>query len=272
MDPIHATVLGAVQGLSEFLPISSSGHLIMLPYVLGWPEHSQTFDLALHLGTTVALAWFFWADWLALIRGFLGGLVSSQARASDPTWRMAWLVLIGSVPAAVAGVLAEQTIESMFRSPMLNAVLLIGFGLLLLAADWVGSHKRDLRDLTWVDAVAMGLAQAVALMPGVSRSGVTMSAGLVRGLDRATAARFSFLLSGPIILGAAVFKLRLGIPQAELVPAVVGIVASAVIGFLSIGFLLRYLQRNSVLVFVVYRVAFGLLVLGVGLSRGVTQA
>jgi undecaprenyl-diphosphatase len=240
----------------------------MLPYVLGWPEHSQTFDLALHVGTLVALAWFFWADWLALVRGFFTGLVSSNVRQTDPAWRMAWLVLIGSLPAAVVGVVGERTIETYFRSPILNAALLIAFGVLLLLADWLGSHKRDMDDLSWLDAVSMGVAQALALMPGVSRSGVTMSAGLMRGLDRAAAARFSFLLSGPIILGAAIFKLRLGIPEDELLAAAVGIATSAIIGFLAIGFLLRYLQRNSVLLFVLYRWAFGLLVIGVGASRG----
>jgi undecaprenyl-diphosphatase len=267
MDPIHAAVLGAAQGLTEFLPISSSGHLIMLPYVLGWPEHSQTFDLALHLGTLVALAWFFWADWLGLVRGFFSGLVSSQARATDPWWRMACLVLVGSIPAAAVGVVAEQTIETLFRSPILNAGLLIAFALVLLIADLVGSHKRGMDELTWLDAVSMGLAQAVALMPGVSRSGVTMSAGLFRGLDRPGAARFSFLLSGPIILGAALFKLRMGIPQSEWFAAAIGIATSAFVGFLAIGLLLRYLQRHSVLIFVIYRVAMGVLVIWVGVGR-----
>jgi undecaprenyl-diphosphatase len=267
MDPIHAAVLGAAQGLTEFLPISSSGHLIMLPYVLGWPEHSQTFDLALHLGTLVALAWFFWTDWLGLVRGFFSGLVSSQARATDPWWRMACLVLVGSIPAAVVGVVAEQTIETLFRSPILNAGLLIAFALVLLIADLVGSHKRGMDELTWLDAVSMGLAQAVALMPGVSRSGVTMSAGLFRGLERPAAARFSFLLSGPIILGAALFKLRMGIPQSEWFAAAIGIATSAFVGFLAIGLLLRYLQRHSVLIFVIYRVAMGVLVIWVGVAR-----
>ena len=180
---------------------------------------------------------------------------------------MACLVLIGSIPAAVVGVVAEQTIETLFRSPIVNAVLLIVFGLVLLIADLLGSHKRGMDELTWLDAVTMGLAQAVALMPGVSRSGVTMSAGLFRGLDRPAAARFSFLLSGPIILGAALFKLRMGIPQSEWFAAAIGIATSAIIGFLAIGLLLRYLQRHSVLIFVVYRVAVGLLVIGLSIGR-----
>jgi undecaprenyl-diphosphatase len=268
MDLVQAAVLGVVQGLSEFLPISSSGHLIMVPFLLGWPPHSQAFDLALHLGTLIALLWFFWADWLALIRGFARGLVSAQARQSDPAWRMALLVLLGSIPAGLIGVVAEKPVEEVFRSPLLNAVLLIVFGLVLYAADRMGSLKRSMDELGWADALTMGLAQAIALMPGVSRSGITMTAGLMRGLDRPAAARFSFLLSGPIIAAAALWKLRQGIPTAELGAAAVGMACSAIVGFLAIGLLLRYLQRNSLTVFVTYRVVFGLAVIAIAFARG----
>ena len=267
MDLVQAVLLGIIQGLTEFLPISSSGHLIMVPYLFGWPEHSQAFDLALHLGTTLSLLWFFWIDWVTLARGLLRGVVSVEARRQDPAWRMAWLVLLGSIPAGVIGVLAEKPVENLFRSPMVNAVLLIGFGLLLWAADRLASRKRVLDDVTWRDALAVGLAQAVALMPGVSRSGITITVGLFRGLDRAAAARFSFLLAGPITLAAALYKLRGGIPGSELIPVLVGTIVSAVTGWIAIGFLLRYLQRNSLVGFVVYRVAFGVLVLGVAWSR-----
>ncbi len=268
MDLLQAAVLGVVQGLSEFLPISSSGHLIMVPFLLGWPPHSQAFDLALHAGTLIALLWFFWADWLALIRGFLSGLFSARVRHEDPAWRLAWLVLLGSIPAGLIGIVAEKPVEDLLRSPVLNAVLLIVFGLMLFAADRIGSLKRTFSEVFWLDALIMGLAQAIALMPGVSRSGITITAGLLRGLDRPAAARFSFLLSGPIIAAAVVFKLREGVPGAELSTVLVGVLCSAVVGFLAIGFLLRYLQRNSMLVFVVYRVVFGLLVIAVGVLRG----
>jgi undecaprenyl-diphosphatase len=268
MDLFQAAVLGIVQGLTEFLPISSSGHLIMVPFLFGWPPHSQAFDLALHVGTLVALVWFFWADWLRLISGFFRGLASATVRAEDPAWRMALLVLLGSIPAGLIGVVGEKPIETLFRSPVLNAGLLIFFGLVLFAADRMGSLKRTLDDLRWPDALVIGLAQVLALMPGTSRSGITMTAGLFRGLDRPTAARFSFLLSGPIIAAAALFKLREGIPAAELGGAAVGVLFSAVVGFVAIGFLLRYLQRNSLTVFVIYRVLFGLVVIGVGVVRG----
>jgi undecaprenyl-diphosphatase len=233
-----------------------------VPFLLGWAPHSQAFDLALHIGTLFALLWFFWTQWVELISGFFRGLVSAQVREHDPAWRMAVLVLLGSIPAGLIGVVAEKPVEELLRSPVVNAVLL------LFAADRIAKLKRTLDDVRWPDALTMGMAQALALMPGVSRSGITMTAGLLRGLDRAAAARFSFLLSGPIIAAAALFKLREGIPSAELPAAVVGVVCSAVVGFVSIGLLLRYLQRNSMTIFVAYRVAFGLLVIGVALLRG----
>jgi undecaprenyl-diphosphatase len=268
MDLLQAAVLGAVQGLTEFLPISSSGHLIMVPYLLGWPEHSQAFDLALHLGTLIALLWYFWAEWLRLIRGFFAGLLSAQARHDDPSWRMSLLVLLGSVPAGLVGIVAEKPVEQLLRSPLINAVLLIVFGLALYVVDRIATLKRSMSELRWMDALTMGLAQILALAPGVSRSGITLSAGLLRGLDRPTAAHFSFLMSGPIITGAAIFKLREGIPADERGAVIVGVISAAVFGFLSIGFLLRYLQRNTLTLFVIYRVVFGLLVIWVWFARG----
>ncbi len=267
MSAIQAAVLGIVQGLAEFLPISSSGHLIMVPFLLGWEEHSQEFDLALHLGTTIALLWFFWTDWVALARSFVRGLGSAEVRATDRSWHMALLVLLGSIPAGVIGIVAEKPVAQLFRGSVVNAILLILFGLLLWLADSLGARKRGLDDVTWKDALLVGIAQAVALMPGVSRSGITITAALGRGMDRAAAARFSFLLSGPIILGAALFKLRAGVSPSELVPVVVGTAAAAITGWAAIGFLLRYLQTNSTFVFVVYRIAFGVLVLAVAWIR-----
>jgi undecaprenyl-diphosphatase len=268
MDLLQAAVLGVVQGLSEFLPISSSGHLIMVPFLFGWAPHSQAFDLALHLGTLIALLWFFRADWLTLISAFFRGLVSEHTRQTDSAWRLALLVLLGSIPAGLIGVVFEKPVEELFRSPVLNAVLLIVFGVVLYVADRIASLKRDMDDVRWPDALTMGLAQALALMPGVSRSGITLTAGLLVGLDRPAAARFSFLMSGPIIGAAALWKLREGVPTAELGAVAVGVVCSAVVGFLAIGFLLHYLQRNSLTLFVAYRVVFGLLVIGVGFARG----
>ena len=144
MDLLQAAVLGAVQGLSEFLPISSSGHLIMVPYLLGWPPHSQAFDLALHLGTSIALGWFFWADWVALIRGFFRGVRSADVRRKNPDWRLAVLVLIGSIPAGIIGIVAEKPVEELLRSPILNAGLLIVFGLVLWVVDRIATLRRSM--------------------------------------------------------------------------------------------------------------------------------
>lgn len=261
---IEAVVLGVVQGLAEFLPISSSGHLILVPWLLGWPSHGLVFDLALHLGTSIALLAYFWRDWLNLASAVSRGLVDAKARASHQ-WRLAWLIVIGCVPAAVVGVLFEDLIEATFRQPALIAVLLIGFGLVLLVADIVGRRDRALAQVTLADALTIGCAQVLALAPGVSRSGITMTAGLFRGLDRASAARFSFLLSAPITVAAALYKLRVLLREpltgSEAVAFLVGIVTAAVVGALAIGFLLRYLQRQPVTVFVWYRLAAGLAVL-----------
>ncbi|MCC7370107.1 MAG: undecaprenyl-diphosphatase UppP [Chloroflexi bacterium] len=264
MSLIEAIVLGIVQGLAEFLPISSSGHLILTPWLLGWKEHGLTFDLALHLGTSAALLGYFWRDWLRLAQAVLSGLTSAQARASHE-WRLAWLIVLGCIPAGVVGVLFEDKIEELLRSPLQIAVLLIVFGLIMLAADRLGSQQRRLNQITLADALTIGFAQVLALMPGVSRSGITLTAGLFRGLDRASAARFSFLLSAPITVAAALYKLR-GLVKAppvggELLAFAVGVVTAAVVGALAIGFLLRYLQRQPVDVFVWYRVAAGLVVL-----------
>ena len=227
----EAIVLGVVQGLAEFLPISSSGHLILVPWLLGWPSHGLTFDLALHLGTSVALLGYFWRDWLVLATAVVRGLTNAKARASHE-WRLAWLIVVGCIPAAVVGILFEDLIEATFRQPALIAVLLIAFGLVLLVADLVGKRARALEQVTLVDSLVIGCAQVLALAPGVSRSGITMTAGLFRGLDRGTAARFSFLLSAPITVAAALYKLRVLIREpltgAEAVAFLVGIVTATI--------------------------------------------
>jgi undecaprenyl-diphosphatase len=261
----EAIVLGVVQGLAEFLPISSSGHLILVPWLLRWQSHGLTFDLALHLGTSIALLGYFWRDWLVLATAVVRGLTDEKARASHQ-WRLAWLIVIGCIPAGIVGVLFEDAIEATFRQPALIALLLIAFGLLLLVADRVGKRERALEQITLADALVIGCAQVLALAPGVSRSGITMTAGLFRGLDRGTAARFSFLLSAPITVAAALYKLRILVREpltgSEAVAFLVGIATAAVVGALAIGFLLRYLQRQPVDVFVWFRLAAGATVLG----------
>lgn len=243
----EAVILGIVQGLGEFLPISSSAHLVLTPWFLGWSDPGLTFDVALHLGTLVAVVVYFWRD--------LVKLAVALPRPRTPDGKLAWLLLIGAIPGGIAGVLFDDLAEQAFRNPLLIALTLSLMGLVLYAADRWGPQARTERDLGIVDALAIGVAQAVAIVPGVSRSGMTIAVARWRGLERAAAARFSFLLGTPLIAGAAVFKLRhlLGEPGVFTGPFIAGIIAAAVVGALSIAFLMRYLQRAGLGVFVIYR-------------------
>jgi len=269
MTLFQAVVLGVVQGLSEFLPISSSAHLILVPWLLGWPEHTLTFDLALHLGTSAALLVYFWREWIRLGQAVVLGFGDAKRRAS-PEWRLAWLIALGCLPAGIMGVLFEDVVEEAFRNPVLIGILLIGFGALLLLSDRLGSKLRPISHLWLPDALYIGCAQVLALAPGVSRSGVTITAGLFRGLDRAAAARFSFLLSAPITIAAALYKLRVLLKtpptEPEALVMIVGIVTAGVVGAFAIGFMLRYLQRQSVAVFFWYRLVLGVVVIALALA------
>ncbi|HBN08274.1 MAG TPA: UDP-diphosphatase [Cyanobacteria bacterium UBA8530] len=273
MNVLQALVLGTVQGLTEFLPISSTAHLVLIPTLFRWPDPGLTFDVALHLGTFLAVAWYFWED---LIKMALGFFESFRKRDfSDPFQRLPWLILLGTIPAGIAGLLLEEKVETTFRSPLVIATTLIFLGLLLWAADWVGRRKRPLTDARWFDALLIGLAQAIALIPGVSRSGSTMTAALFMGLKREDAARFSFLLGFPIILLSALFKMKdlaaLNFSRDGL-PFLVGMTASTVSGYLCIRFFIRFLQKRGMGVFVVYRIALGLLIFGLFLSGNLPPA
>ena len=271
MDLIQAIILGIVQGLGEPLPISSSGHLILVPWLLGWPHHGLTFDVALHGGTAFAIIVYFWRDWLSLIGAFFAGLASRDF-SSDYQRRLSLYILVATIPGAFFGLLLENTVEEAIRTPLLVAFLLVAMGVVLLVADRVASRKRTINQLNMADALIIGFSQALALIPGVSRSGITITAGLLRGVNRADSARFSFLLSGPIVTGAFLYNMfkmaRGGFPSSEIVPFVAGIAVAAVVGYAAISFLLSYLQKQSLTLFVVYRFAVGLLVLAVFLIRG----
>jgi undecaprenyl-diphosphatase len=268
MDVFRAAVLGMVQGLTEFLPISSSAHLVLVPWALGWPDHGLAFDAALHLGTILALLVYFWRDWVEISRAFVGGLLQRQEPQPFKA-RLGWMIIAGSVPAGLVGVLAGDVIEATLRQPSMIAGFMIVFGLVLLVAERVTQRHRQLEDLRMADALLIGLAQALALAPGVSRSGVTLTAGLFLGLNRPDAARFSFLLSTPIALAAGLWQLvrllRAG-PDAEgLLVLGIGVASAALTGLAAIAVLLRFLQRNPTDVFVWYRVAAGLCILLVSL-------
>ena len=257
MEILHAIILGIVQGLTEFLPISSSGHLVLIPWLFKWEDLGLTFDVALHVGTLFALILYFWKDWLNMFRKWKEPLL--------------WLIAVGCVPAAVFGYKFDKYFETVFRSPVLIASFLIGMGVLLLLAELFGKKVRDLKAVNLKDSLGIGFAQVLALMPGVSRSGITMTAGLFAGLTRETAARFSFLLATPIVFGAGVLKLKhvakYGIPSPEFLPFVLGTAFAALSGYLAIKYLLKFLQKHTLYVFVWYRLAFGSLILLVYLLR-----
>lgn len=271
MHLLKSLLLGVIQGLTEFLPISSSGHLILARWLFNWhlPEDAALrFDVALHMGTLLALLGYFWRDWVRLAWAVLRGLVArlrqpSPERSADERRdeRLAWLLVAATVPGAVFGAAGERFIEETLRQPSLVALLLILAGLLLLVADRTGRCHRPLEGICWADALVIGMSQALALAPGVSRSGITITAGLFRGLNREAAARFSFLLSTPITAGAGLLQLRTflhtGLAPAEAASLVAGVASAAIVGVLAISFLLRFVRRYSLAVFAYYRLALG---------------
>jgi undecaprenyl-diphosphatase len=262
---LHAIVLGIVQGLSEFLPISSSGHLILVPELFDWteltdhPSLNKTFDVALHVGTFVGAAWYFRHDLARYISAAWRSVRQRTIRTVDE--RMAWLLLVSAIPGAIVGATLEGVIEDNLGQPVLIGVMLIVFGVVLLFADRLPARRHQ-DDFRLRDALLMGTAQAVALQPGVSRSGITISMGRWLAFDRGAAARLSFLMSLPIIAGAGLFEgaeviANGGIPDDYVAPFVWGMLAAAVSSFLVIGWLLRFLQTRSFAPFVVYRVVVG---------------
>jgi len=268
MNELQALVLGVVQGLTEFLPISSSGHLILVPWVLDFhyleqhPDFNKTFDVALHLGTLVAVVTYFRHDLLRYARGVVRS--TRKRKVTDQDERLGWLIVIATIPAATIGAVAEQPITDKLGQPWQIAILLALFAVLLYLADRL-PERREVEGLGVRDAVLVGVAQAVALAPGTSRSGITITAGRALGLTRAGAARFSFLLLTPITLGALVFEtgdaLSTGLPDNSLGPIVVGILAAAVSGFAAIWGMLRYLQTHSYDIFVWYRLIVAAIVM-----------
>jgi undecaprenyl-diphosphatase len=271
MDPaanltfLQAVVLGIVQGLGEFLPISSSAHLVVTPWLLGWPDPGLAFDVALHVGTLVAVLAAFAGDWVRIVSAALRGL--RQGRPFEGDARLLWLLALASVPGGIAGLALESAAETAFRSPLLIAATMAGLGAILFVADGRASSGEERRQVTVMDAVLIGCAQALAIVPGVSRSGSTISMALFLGYRREEAARFSFLLATPITLGAALHKVPklLGAPQASLVA--VGVVVSAVVGLLAIRVLLAYVRTRTYRPFAYYRWAFAVMLVVVYLVR-----
>ena len=287
MTILQALVLGIVQGLTEFIPISSSAHLIIVPWLFGWNDPvltSLSFDVALHLGTLVAVLWFFASDCVRLVRAGLASLVERKIGA-DPDRKLAWLLVIGCIPGGIAGVLGESKIDALFHQPgvpvkpmaiIILGIIIAALALVLFIVERQARHTRALNSLTLKDAILIGLAQALAIFPGVSRSGSTITAGLALDLKRETAARFSFLLSAPIILGAGLksawdmfqqYHAGASFGSGELLLFPVGLIAAAVSGYFCIKYLLRYLLKNSTDAFVYYRWGLAVLIIVVAILR-----
>jgi len=254
---MHIIVLALLQGLTEFLPISSSGHLILVPRLLGWTDQGLAFDVAVHVGTLTAVVWYFRHDLLELARSWFGSLATGRKDANS---RLAWGVILGTIPVGLAGLMFSSIVEGSLRSPLVIAGTTVGFGLLLGVADSRGRKTRDEHSLAITDILWIGLAQALALVPGTSRSGITMTAGLLLGLTREAAARFSFLLSIPVIVLAG------GLETAQLVQQpgpvawldiLLGASISAASAYLCIHVFLRLIGRSGMWPFVVYRLVLG---------------
>ena len=271
METIESIILGIVQGITEFLPISSSAHIIVVPWLFDWGEPGLTFNVAVHMGTLLAVLLFFRSDILAMALALPRGLAAGRP-LEDPMSRMALVILVGSIPAGIIGFTLGDQIESLFHggsngsgAMIVIAIMLILVGIFMLIVERLLPQDRTFDGIGWRDGILIGIAQAVALIPGTSRSGATITAGMMLGLRKEVAARFSFLLGIPAVAGAGMLEaVRLaerGMPAGQWVPFITGGVAALVVGYLSIAFLLRFLQTNSVLLFTAYRCGFGVLIL-----------
>jgi len=272
MTTLQAIAFGLVQGLGEFLPISSSAHLVLLPWAAGWNDPGLAVDVALHVGTLVALLVYFRSDLLRLGRALLAS-VSERRIGDDPDRKLAWLVAIGSVPGALVGAALEHKAEDAFRSPPLIAATLITLGLVLYLVDRAAKRTRALGSLTLRDALLVGCAQATAIVPGISRSGSTITMARLLGFDREAAARFSFLLAIPITTGAALLKLVVKHRQFSeaggvSAPVLLAVVVAGISGYFAIAVLLRFVRTSSYMPFAIYRFLVGGGVLALYLSRG----
>ncbi len=269
MTLLRALILGIVQGATEYIPVSSSAHLVLVPWLLGWPDSPFTFEVLVQWGTLVGVFVYFWHDLWDIASGMLVGLVQRQPVATASA-RMGWYIILGTVPVVVFGLFLKDIFEAAFGAPVFVAALLLGTTVILTAGERFGMRVRTTRDLGWLDALIVGLWQVTALFPGISRSGATIGGAMLRGFERPAAARFSFLLSVPALLGGGVLAiadlLQAGTLAADLPALAVGFVSAAVSGYLCIRWLLGYLQRRSLIVFGVYCALFGLFNLIIALT------
>ena len=274
MTILQSIILGIVQGLTEFLPISSSAHLVLTPYLFGWQipaDDAFIFDVLVQLGTLVAVIAYFWADLWAIVKAFLTGIWRKQPFA-DAQARLGWYIILATLPAVLGGFLIKDMVEAAFDSPIATALFLLVTAALLVAAERVGRRTSQMQAMNWIDAVIIGVFQLLAVFPGVSRSGSTIAGGMFRNLDRTSAARFSFLMSIPAMLGAGVLAsidlARMPNFASQLPTLAAGFVAAAVVGYLSIRWLLGYLTRRPLYIFAIYCVGLCLVILIFAVVRG----
>lgn len=267
MTIFQAIVLGLIQGLTEFLPISSSAHLSLAPYLFGWRDPGLAFDVALHFGSLLAVLWFFKQEWTLLSKA--AWEIVTTRRIETVEQKRVLFIVLATIPGAIGGLVLEEKAETVFRAPALTAIALIVMGIILWAADKFSSQVRPMEKMRWIDAVLIGTAQVVALVPGVSRSGSTITTGRILGFNRQSAAIFSFLMSMPITAAALVLKVPDVLREGGLgVQVVVGVIAAGVSSWLAISVLLKYVSRRSYGVFALYRVLLGIVVLLIVYSRG----
>ena len=267
MTSFQALVLGLIQGLTEFLPISSSAHLALAPWFFGWEDPGLAFDVALHFGTLLAVLWFFRKEWAQLIAAVVS--IIRKRRVETVEEKRVIFLILATIPGAVGGLLLEEKAETVFRAQALTATALILMGVILWAADRFSRMTRDLTTMRWLDALLIGTAQVVALVPGVSRSGSTITAGRVLGFNRESAAVFSFLMSMPITAAAIVLKGPEVLRESGVsAPLIIGVVSAALSSWLAIAVLLRYVARHSYGIFALYRVVLGIAVLALLHARG----
>jgi len=255
MDFIQISLLGIIQGLTEFLPISSSGHLVMIPWFLGWEYQGLSLDVALHFGTLLAVIFYFWRDWLDIFK------VALTKKTGQYPANFLWMLVFTSIPGALAGFFLNDLAENFFRNPILIAFTLAFFGFWLFYFDKIGLKKKTEKQISFKEAIFIGTAQALAIIPGTSRSGVTITAGLKMGLDRKSAARFSFLMSTPIIFGAAVFKCKDFLATEIGIVQILGILLAAISGYVAIAGLIKLVEKVSYKWFFWYRLFLAVLIL-----------
>ena len=268
MSILQVIILAVVQGLTEFLPISSSAHLALAPWLLGWEDPGLAFDIALHLGTLASVLIYFFKDWVQIIAQGFGLSYTNDAELAKNR-SLLWMLAVASLPIGLFGFLFNKQAESTWRSPYIIGTMLVLVGLLMAVADRVGKQgkqRRDIGEINFFDSIVIGISQALAIVPGTSRSGITITTGLFRNLNRESAARFSFLLSTPAIAAAAAKSFYDLMKHGGLTPEVrvqffIGMVVSAVVGCLVIGFFLKYLKTNTLRFFVYYRIVFGIIVI-----------